>query len=313
MAAWVIWSQSQRLEHRQLIDIVSALHGPVVDAERVFTDLDLREGAFRALTDAQRDKLTGSFRSCLSDYLKSVSRLRNKASRYEVFANRIEIGDVIVTFNYDVSLENELIRAQKFRVRNGYGFKATWNERDSDVKVLKPHGSINWIGLIDGGARAAREGDERFSFSTGQADFSNHYGPHPFVDNLDSVFPDYPGCILDNDFPGGGVTPSSTTLVLPTYQKKYSVKTSIGPQWASFYDNLWSQAAEALQQADRIFLLGYSMPEADRRSRALLWSSNKQAEVLLCCATSNETLKLSFETHGFWNVHEKGSFETAFI
>ncbi len=299
---WVIESQPQDSEYRQAIDTVSVLHGPVVDTEGVFTDLDLRRGAFRALTDDQRNKLMGGIRRCLCDYFKSVCNQQRKASRYEALASRIQRGDVIVTFNYDVSLENVLIRAHKFRVRDGYGFEADWDEPDSDVKVLKLHGSINWIGVLFGGA------------TEGTSVFSDSLGPRPFVDNVDSVLPGYPDCVLDKTFPCGGVTGGSTTLVLPTYEKKYSVTTSVGVEWIRFYESLWSQAAESLQQSDRVVIIGYSMPEADHRSRALLlWCNNKRAEVLLCCANSNETLKRSFETHGFWRVHEIGAFETAFV
>jgi hypothetical protein len=124
MAIWVVESQPHASEYRQAIDAVAVLHGPVADTERVFTDLVLGEGAFRALTDNQRKKLEGRIRRCLRDYFKSLSDQQHKASQYELFANKIEPGDVVVTFNYDVSLENELIRAHRFRVRNGYGFEA---------------------------------------------------------------------------------------------------------------------------------------------------------------------------------------------
>ena len=139
----------------------------------------------------------------------------------------------------------------------------------------------------------------------------NSYGPRPFVDNVDSVLPDYPNCVLDKRFPGGGVTDGSTTLVLPTHEKVFSVTTSFGGEWGSFYESLWCKAEESLQQSDRIVVIGYSMPEADRRSRAvLLWNTNKRAEVVICCAASNEAMGRQFESHGFWRVRETRNFET---
>lgn len=302
MAMWAIESEPYDSEYRQAIDAVAVLYGPVVDTEGVLTDLDLRRGAFRALTEDQRNKLRGRIRRCLRDYFKSIGDQQRKASQYEALARRIGRGDVVVTFNYDVSLENALIRAHRFRVRNGYGgFEANWDEPDSDVRVIKVHGSINWIGALFGGG------------TEGCSVFSNGLGERPFVDNEDSVLPDYPRQVLDKAFPNGGVTSRSTTLVLPTYEKQYSVTTSVGVEWSSFYESLWSQAAESLQQSDRIVIIGYSMPEADHRARALLlWCNNKRTEVLLCCAASNEALKRSFETHGFWRVREIGTFETAF-
>jgi hypothetical protein len=102
-------------------------------------------------------------------------------------------------------------------------------------------------------------------------------------------------------------------LVLPTYEKQYFVITSIGDEWISFYESLWTQASDSLQQSERIVIIGYSMPNADIRSRAmLLWTSNKRAEVLLSCAGSNAKLKHEFEVHGFGRVRDVGSFETMF-
>jgi len=299
---WVIESQPPDSKHRKAIDAVAALNGPVVDVEGTFTDLDLGRGPFQPLTEDQRCKLRGSIRDCLRSYFKSLCDQRHPAPRYEAFANRIERGDVVITFNYDVSLENELIRAHKFRVRNGYGssFEADWDEPGSDVKLLKLHGSINWIGLVFGGATG------------GYAAFVNSLGPRPFVDNVDSVLPDYPSLVLDKTFRAGGVTPGSTTLVLPTYEKRFSIPTSVGEEWVPFYESLGSQAVEALQRSDRI-IIGYSRPAAYRRSRALLlWNNNKQARVLVCCASAHKELRVQFEEHGFWRVAEAGTFADLF-
>jgi hypothetical protein len=298
MAMWVIESQPHDSEYRRALDAVSALNGPVADVEAAFTNLELGQPPFHALTEDQRRKLRGAIRRCLRDYFKSICDEGLDAPLYKAFANRVEKGDQIVTFNYDVALENELIAAHKFGVKNGYGasFEADWDEGDSDVRVLKLHGSINWIGRLSGRPE-------------GFSQVSNSLGPHPFVDNSDSVLPAYESQVLDKKFPGGGVTSGSTALVLPTYEKRYSVATSLGDEWGPFYESLWSQAAESLQHSDRIVIIGYSMPDADHRSRALLlWGSNKRAEVLLCCAGSNEILRHNFETHGFWRVVEVGAF-----
>jgi hypothetical protein len=298
MITWVIETHRPDSEYRQAIDSVSTLNGPVLDVEGLFTDLDLGRGAFRALTEKQRKGLAGKVCRCLGDYFKDISQQRPAAALYEAFAGRIEKDDVVVTFNYDVSLENELIRAHKSRVRNGYGSSllADWDEPDSDVIVLKPHGSINWTAALFGGATG------------GVLQATNSLGPRPFVDNVDSVFPDYPSRVLDKTFQGGGVA-KSATLILPTYDKEFSVTTSLGNEWIPFYESLWSQATESLERSARIVILGYSMPDADYRSRALLlWSANKRAEVFVCCGSSNEAVKAQFRSHGFGRVHYMGSF-----
>ena len=213
-------------------------------------------------------------------------------------SQRISAGDRIVTFNYDVSLECALISARRFGVKNGYGssFVATWDEPDSEITVLKLHGSINWIGSVFGGIQ-------------GFSSFVNSLGDRPFVDNTESFLPTYPSRVLDTSFRGGGVANEAPTLILPTYEKKYSVSTSVGDEWGDFYKSLWAQAAESLESSDRIVMIGYSMPQADTRARALLlWADNKRAEILLCCGGSNETLGRDFETHGFWRVTSVGTF-----
>jgi hypothetical protein len=299
----VTWAIETGSEYRRAIEVVTALNGPVLDVEGFFTDLDQGRGAFRALTEDKRRCLRATIRSCVTAYFTSISKQGRGAPLYEALSNRAEKGDVIVTFNYDVSLENELIRAQKFRVRNCYcGIEADWDEPDSEVTVLKPHGSINWIGRLFRGA------------THGSSHVRNAYGDWPFVDNKDSVLSGYPSDVLDKTFGRGGVAggsdPGFVTLILPTYEKRFSAVTPLGNEWIAFYEKIWSDAAQSLERSDRIVVIGYSMPDADHHSRAvLLWNTNKRAEVFLFCRSDNERLQAQFRNHGFWRVRDMGSFE----
>jgi hypothetical protein len=298
LATWIIETQPQASEYRQAIDVVATLNGPVTDVEGMFTDLDLGRGTFRALTEGQRIRLSGRIRRALGKYFNTICAQHRGSPLYEAFASRIQKGDVVITFNYDVSLENELIRAQKFRIRDGYGpsLNANWDEPDSDVTVLKLHGSINWIPALFGGR------------TTGPGAFSSSLGERPFVNNIDAVLADYPSRVLDTTFPGGGIA-ESATLILPTYEKDFSVRTSLGNEWIPFYESLWSYGAECLGQSDRIVIIGYSMPDADHRARSLLlWSSTRRAEVFVCCAASNQAVKAAFQSHGFGRVRDLGTF-----
>ena len=97
--------------------------------------------------------------------------------------------------------------------------------------------------------------------------------------------------------------------MLPTYEKEFLVKTSVGNEWIPFYESLWSQAAEFLEKSERIVIIGYSMPAADHRAGALLLAnSNKRADLFVCCASSNESLGARFREHGFPRVHQMGGF-----
>lgn len=289
MLAWVIEHTPPDSEFRSAVDLVVALSGTVVDVEALFTDLDLNRGVFKELPKSDCGRLEGALRRCLREYFKSI---HGTPSLYARFAEKLRPGDVVITFNYDISLENELIPKQLFRVKDGYGFVADWAEPTSDVKILKLHGSMNWIGSIFEGARGGNFGM-----------FTTSLGTRPFVDNSDSVLRDYKSEVLDKSFPGGGVLGAEATLILPTYEKKFSISTSIGDEWADFFESLWAKAASSLQTAERIVVIGYSMPEADRRARTLLlWNANKNADVLLCCASSNRALKDEFEKHRFCRV-----------
>jgi hypothetical protein len=150
MTMWDLECHPHDSEYRKAVDTIAILNGPVADIELTFTDLDLGQGVFRGLSENQRNTLSGRIRRCLREFFKDILDQKSQAFHYKALASRVQAGDVVVTFNYETSLENELIRANKFRVRNGYGFEADWDEPDPDVKVLKLHGSINWLGVLFG-------------------------------------------------------------------------------------------------------------------------------------------------------------------
>jgi len=79
--------------------------------------------------------------------------IRNsEAGAYRSFSDEIvERGDCIITFNYDVSLDRELHIAGKWELGDGYGFDFDGFPCGSQTKLLKLHGSANWIALLFGG------------------------------------------------------------------------------------------------------------------------------------------------------------------
>ena len=97
----------------------------------------------------------GNRLGCMVDYLRLWFREIHErpADSYADFArNVVQAGDVIITFNYDDSLERELKRAGKWDVGSGYGFPLGTSEISSDVLALKLHGSVNWLVSLFGGA-----------------------------------------------------------------------------------------------------------------------------------------------------------------
>ena len=111
MAKWTIESQPVDSEFRRAVDVIAAIQGPVKDFESMFTDLDLGRVPFNALTEDDRNKLRGTIRRCVRAYFSSICTLHHEALLYRRSATTLSDGDVIVTFNYDASLESELVRA----------------------------------------------------------------------------------------------------------------------------------------------------------------------------------------------------------
>lgn len=162
-------------------------------------------------------------------------------------------GDVILTTNYDLVLEQFLWAASRWSPNDGYGMRFTVVDEigrffselsqaaalnsPSDTRILKLHGSAGWYINTDTGT--------------------------PFVgmDLLSGVGimgRDHGG--LPNEFKY-----ESSVLVQPGYVKERQ----IGPN----LEHVWSQAAVALQTAERLYVIGYSFPPPDRAIRKLLGAS----------------------------------------
>lgn len=292
MTDWVSKTPSRNPRFQEAIDTVVRLNGPVTDVEAAFTNLCLGHGAFAALAPTKLRTLARNIRCCLQASFEKICKRGPPAGRYAALAKQLTSGDAVVTFNYDVALEIELIRARKFRVRDGYGFEADWDEPTSDVKLLKLHGSINWTGEIAG----PRPG----SISVGVI---RPLGP--YVDNGQSLLPDYPGVVLDSACSGrGGMTDPSITMILPTHLKRFGVETSFGDVWGDLYQKLWNKANELLARSDRIVIIGYSMPQADKSAgQLLLGGSNKDAPLTICCGGATWDVEQRFRRAGFANIH----------
>lgn len=207
----------------------------------------------------------------------------NEASFYQRFATSIvRTGDVIVSFNYDVSLDRELRRAQKWQIGDGYGFDLAVDLPTSPIKLLKLHGSTNWLDSLFGGAR----GDSLIVSQSG----SGVYGSRPIIRADEFNFLEYAG-ITDTKYMGGGVNREGS-MVLPGSNKQFCVKTSTGREREDFWNSLWHQAAEALQAAEEVTIIGYSLPEADERAQKLLFDNVRHSKSLLTICCGNDSSKI---------------------
>ena len=258
--------------------------GPLNDLEDFVTGIELSQG--------RPGPILGGLREAICHFFDSIRM--NSAGLYRQFAREvIQDGDVIITFNYDVSLERELRRAGKWEINDGYGFDlGIRNVPKSPTTLLKLHGSTNWIDTFFGGMRAG-------TFSQGYG--WDSMGLRPVVPPREFEFLGYQG--VTDPKPIGGVTRSGS-MVLMSRNKRFYVSTSINPrERGSFWSALWEQADTALRSAGEIVIIGYSLPGADAEARRLLLeATNRRSRVTICCGRDTDRVGNEFAQNGFSQV-----------
>jgi hypothetical protein len=276
------------LQARWLIDTF----GQQPNIEEVITELGLRiEAARNAGTGADPSPLSpGNVRGWVAHSLREWFRQihTGTAAAYAEFADKVtKPGDVVITFNYDDSLERELRRARKWDAVSGYGFPFGGSSRPSDVLVLKLHGSMNWLWPV----------------------FSSAGRPLIHTADLEHLGYDDSSDFAGYLFQNGGSVP---TLILPDREKMFFYKTSFGIEGREFWDYLWSQATEAVRRSDRLVLCGYSLLPVDQRACALLLNEpKKEAQITVVSGERSGRIAADLGTAGFKNVDvfDDGFFE----
>jgi hypothetical protein len=269
--------------------------GESPNVEDLITELQSRIGLLKDAPSpedrAQRMKLgnsRGFLGAALREWFREIHL--HPAPSYAVFAERIaQPGDIIVTFNYDDSLERELRRVGKWDISLGYGFQLGAVECPSGVLILKLHGSMNWLVSVLGGATGG-------AFIVNPA---SSLGNHPVIHRADLEFLGY------RDFSGhtyesGGAFPC---LILPGRTKEFFYDTSFGHEYAAFWDLLWSQAATALKGCDKVVLCGYSLLPVDERARNLMLDKpRKETRIEVISGNQTQRIAIDFKAAGFSDV-----------
>lgn len=223
--------------------------------EHLFTALD--HGVMLGLDDYQRRRnrllwaLEQYFQARHSDDSSNEASGLKKPSWDHIrsFGRKLCPGDVVVTFNYDSSLERVFLEQKKWSPRDGYGFEVLFQHARDDtkpidfpssgVKILHLHGALGWYFGAD------VSGEPCISL-----------GPIFLRDLLESIGICAVDVRLRDDPPA-----EHTKLLHPSFLKTYSDPTFVP---------LWRQAGEALRAADGIVIIGYSLPEADSAALTLL-------------------------------------------
>jgi hypothetical protein len=296
------WMSAQE-RYNDTADSIRDTFGDSPNIEDVVTEL---EGLVSSLEHSSEteDRMRRSLASSILVQVREAVPIwfteihTNPAPAYQQFAEKIvQFGDVIITFNYDDSLERELNRVGRWNIAQGYGFQIGKATTATQVLVLKLHGSMNWLVSIFNGMTSG-------TFAIG-SNSALGQSPHVATDYLKYLgYDDMLGT-----FPRGGGFPS---LILPGRTKEFYYQTSFGPEHQEFFDSLWSQAAAALERADKIVLCGYSLLPVDERACDLLLNTpRKETSIMVVSGRDGERISKDFGSAGFQNVgfYQNGYFE----
>ena len=258
-------------------------YGPLDDIEEIVTTLEQSE---------RPGPILAFLREAVCAFFNSIRA--NSALLYRHFASEVvRDGDVVITFNYDVSLDRELRKTGKWEISDGYGFDlGIPGMGRSATRLLKLHGSTNWMDSVFDGLQGnkSQQGD------------GNSLGARPVILPQEFEFLEYHN-IRDPRFKGGGMARSGS-MILPGRRKRFYVSTSINPhEREEFWTRLWTEAEEALKQANEIVVVGYSFAPADENARSLVFdTSNRNVLLTICCGQDTDRVAREFVQCGFSDV-----------
>ncbi len=286
------WIETLPPEHqyRSCLEQVSKLYGGLEDFESILADLmTAAPGSRAANLGVTRPYLLSDLKEALRDHFDSIRSA--PAPLYDNFARVLRQGDLVITFNYDLGVERALRAAGLWDIRTGYGFSIEAAEQPSLVGVLKLHGSTNWRALLFGGMTGYSAGGGNSLGNRPVLFFRpdlEYLGYGDFVDPLCAR--------LDS-------AASLPAMIMPALPKTFHFATTYGEEWKEFWNALWSRAEQAIENADELAVIGYSLPIADERARAmLLRSANKAVRLSIYCGKATASLEQEFREHGFTDI-----------
>lgn len=220
------------------------------------------------------------------------------------FVSLIDSGDALITFNWDTLLDRSLFEAGSWSPESGYGFdpkevfRDGWHAttgRTSEVKLIKLHGSTNWLTAYqeidpETGALSLMQDSPPETvriFQNASKPYDTYDGRYmgPYVPFTMGYYP--PHLSHESYTSETGWTTLRQTVRIPYIPRGktndiglLSAPLIIPPvrykQYRSFgslFSLLWDAAQNALSEADRIYLIGYSFPVTDEPTKILFRKS----------------------------------------
>ena len=284
--------------------------------DNILTDLDKIDGELtfnslsnnKILTDIKAyDQMIFLFTSVLNEVQNG-----EVCSNYSKLVNLLNEGDTLITFNWDTILDRALYENGIWNIEDGYDirFKAIFRDgwekdtirKKSKVKLLKLHGSTNWLMPY-----------YSVNFETKKRGFSNinitekdhpiycfHYNTKAYETYDNRSFDDkkytpfsyyyYPPNIPLKDYNNHsnieqfsiGIFPdvSNYSKVKKETNNNYSMPFIIPPVKYKDYglmdgllNSLWDSAEKSISECDEMFIIGYSFPITDTKAWKLLKES----------------------------------------
>ena len=276
--------------------------GPVENVEELVTAIQKLIGEYENGTREQRVKRAlvahqyGVFKNAVRAWFAEIQQgVASNSLAYHDFARNIVVpGDCVVTFNYDVSLDRELRLAGKFEVGDGYGFPIEDLPGASATKILKLHGSTSWLALLFGGTTSG----------VSQFQPGNTLGARPVIAKNELSFLGYADTVDPAFARGGAALP---VMIFPARSKDFYFAANTGVEYDDFWDELWRQAAVALQLSTRIVICGYSLLPVDERARKLLLNApKKDAEIVIASGDDTDRIVKEYQKAGYGRVMPAG-------
>jgi hypothetical protein len=228
---------------------IDVFDDPRLELEDVMTTFSLEAEIFEkkfsyALGEGYHHELVSSLGELVAITL-AVALQGPVCEKHKKLANSMSSGDVIISFNYDLLLDNALFETNNL-TDTGYNipFLRKYNidnwlrpdETRSKIQLLKLHGSMNWLRCTICGSDLLLQRTKYVDIFLGSSSWFN-----------------CPRC--------GASDLYMKRIMLP-------------PLLTKAYDDvdinyLWLRAEELLDDTDKIIAIGYSLPTADFASRML--------------------------------------------
>ncbi|MBM7855887.1 hypothetical protein JOC37_002309 [Desulfohalotomaculum tongense] len=210
---------------------------------------------------------------------------------HQKIANSLQPGDVVISFNYELLMDNALMATKSWYPGDGYGVKCNLlssevftADNSSAVHLLKLHGSLNWLYCtrcrqLFTAVETAGE-NIRFICNHSSRVLCTHMGcRHPLI----------------------------PIIIPPTMMKNYDSM--------PFTQKLWRLARTALANAHHIIIIGYSLPPTDFRTKWLFRKAMHESTVpkkvtLVNHATGEKLQKLIQQYSSLMRTDDVNSYPT---